>query len=100
MQEPNQIWHSKSYENNGSNFVGYSNPEVDKLIEQSRDVLDKAKYLKLIQKIGALIYDDQPYAFIMELPGFIIGGNNRTKANKWALKYDNYPPLYQYYAAP
>jgi len=33
-EDPYQIWHSKSIENKGSNHVGFSNPEADKLIEE------------------------------------------------------------------
>ena len=34
--DPKQIWHSSSITKDGSNFAGYSNPEVDKLIDSAR----------------------------------------------------------------
>ena len=95
-----QIWHSKSWLNKGSNYIGYSNPEVDKLIEQASSELSGAKHFKLTQKIGAMIYDDQPYAFLVEIPGYIAGFQTRkVKAKKWAMKYDSKPNL-PIYAAP
>ncbi len=92
-----QIWHSKSWENKGSNAVGYSNPETDKLIEQASQELDVQKHFKLNQKIGSLIYDDQPYAFLIEIPGFIAGFQTRhVKAKKWAMKYEKNAPVWMY----
>jgi ABC-type transport system substrate-binding protein len=93
-----QIWHSKSYDNKGSNYVGYSNPEVDALITESEKQLDPNKRFKITQKIGALIYDDQPYAFIVEVPGFMLGVHSKVKAKKWAMKYDSDVPLWMYSA--
>ena len=92
-----QIWHSKSWENKGSNFVAYSNPDVDKLIDQASAELNAAKHFKLNQKIGAMIYDDQPYAFLLEVPGYMAGFQTRNvKAKKWAFKYDTQPAVWMY----
>jgi len=96
--DANQIWNSKSQENKGSNYVAYSNPKVDALIADSLKELDIQKRFKIMQKIGALIYDDQPYAFIVEIPGFIMGAHSKIKAKKWAMKYDDSPALWQYSA--
>lgn len=94
-----QIWYSKSSENKGSNFVSYNNPEVDKLIEQATSELDGDKHFKLNQKIGAMIYDDQPYAFVVEIPGFMAGFQTRKVASKkWVQKYDMKPAYRMYYA--
>lgn len=96
--DANQLWHSKSYENKGSNYTAYSNPKVDALIAESLKELDVKKRFKIMQKIGALIYDDQPYAFVVEVPGFMMGAHSKIKAKKWALKYDDAPALWQYSA--
>lgn len=61
-----QIWHSASIANQGSNFISYKNPEVDKLIDEQRLTLDRAKRIELNRKIEKLIYDDQPYTFLTE----------------------------------
>jgi len=92
-----QIWHSGSHENKGSNFVGYSNPEVDALIAQSEKEMNPKKRFKITQKMGAIIYDDQPYAFIVEIPGFILGVHSKIHSKIWAMRYDNDPPLWLYH---
>lgn len=61
-----QIWHSESANNKGSNFISYSNPEVDKLIELHRATLDKPKRMEIAQQLQKLIYEDQPYTFLTE----------------------------------
>ncbi|NDG85422.1 MAG: hypothetical protein EBX52_10370 [Proteobacteria bacterium] len=92
-----QIWHSKSADNKGSNYVSYSNPEADKLIEQATAELDPEKHIRLNQKIGAIIYDDQPYAFLAEVPGFIYGfKRDKLKAKKWVHRYDDLLPVSVY----
>ena len=58
-----QIWHSTSAIGNGSNFISYSNPEVDKLIDQARKLYDKDKRIPLLQKAHDLIANDYPYVF-------------------------------------
>jgi peptide/nickel transport system substrate-binding protein/microcin C transport system substrate-binding protein len=92
-----QIWHSKSELNRGSNFVAYSNPEADKLIDQASSETDIKKHYALNQKIAKIIYDDQPYAFLVETPGFMAGlKRDKLKSAKWALRYDDVPPVWMY----
>lgn len=59
-----QIWHSESAATGGSNFIGYSNKEVDKLIDQSRAELDREKRIPIMQKIYKLVAEDAPYLFM------------------------------------
>jgi ABC-type transport system substrate-binding protein len=59
-----QIWHSESADANGSNFIGYSNPVVDKLIDESRAELDRAKRIPILQKVFRIIAEDSPYLFM------------------------------------
>lgn len=91
-----QMWHSSSAENQGSNYVGYHNPKVDALIEKSNLELDSKKRLKMIQEIDRLIYEDQPYLFLVEPKSVLAGFNRRMKASVWMMKYDSSPPLYLY----
>lgn len=58
-----QIWHSDSIKGAGSNFISYSNPEVDKLIDESRTIYDRDKRIEVMRKAHALIAADYPYAF-------------------------------------
>lgn len=64
-QDPFQIFHGSQADLlESSNSIGYSNPEVDKLIEELRVTLDEDKQTELYHKIHKLIYDDQPYTFL------------------------------------
>lgn len=60
---PKSIWHSDEIEK-GLNTVSYKNAEVDKLIEEDWKTFDKAKRKELLNKIDALIAEDQPYTFM------------------------------------
>ena len=57
------MFHSSQIDG-GSNWVGYANPEVDRLIEQVRGEFDDGKRHQLEQRLHALIYADQPYLFM------------------------------------
>lgn len=58
-----EIWHSSQFPK-GLNFIGYNNPQVDKLIEQGRTTLDQARRKKIYQELYRQIAADQPYLFI------------------------------------
>jgi peptide/nickel transport system substrate-binding protein len=58
-----EIWHSSQIAK-GFNFVGYSNPEADRLIEEGRTEFDREKRKAIYRRLSALIYEDQPYAFL------------------------------------
>lgn len=47
------------------NFNGYSNPEVDKLIDASRQEFDQAKRGALIKKAEDMVVEDMPMIFTM-----------------------------------
>lgn len=63
-QDFKQIWASESNQKGGSNRTGYSNGEVDKLIEVQRRTLDRKQRLEISHKIFRLIADDAPYLFM------------------------------------
>lgn len=64
--DPTQIWHSKSAAGTGSNFVSYSNPEADRLIEKSIYITDKKERTKVFHKLHEIIAEDAPYIFYFE----------------------------------
>jgi peptide/nickel transport system substrate-binding protein/microcin C transport system substrate-binding protein len=85
--DPKQIWHSSSIGKGGSNFVGYSNPEVDKLIDEARGELDKAKRIPIDRKIYEKIAADVPYAFLF---------NDRFSLYAHGAKIKMKQPTYKY----
>ncbi|MEQ1622742.1 MAG: ABC transporter substrate-binding protein [Methylococcales bacterium] len=60
-----QIFHSSQIANNGDNRIGYANPELDKLIEEARSTVDESKRMPLWQKAERILYEDQPYTFLV-----------------------------------
>jgi ABC-type transport system substrate-binding protein len=59
-----QLWHSSQAGPNQLNFVGYQNPEADRLIVTIRQEYDKAKQVELTKELHRLIARDQPYTFL------------------------------------
>ena len=50
---------------NGYNFVGYSNPEYDRLAQAQREELDVTKRRAVVIAMQELINKDQPYGFMV-----------------------------------
>ena len=59
-----QIWHSSQAEPQQLNFVGYKNPDVDRLIVRIRREYDKKKQVKMAHELHRQIAKDQPYTFL------------------------------------
>ncbi len=85
--DPTQIWHSKSSKGAGSNYISYSNPEVDALIEKGIKILDKKERIKVYHKIHELIADDAPYAFLWEQKYQLYAVSARTDRSKDTYNY-------------
>ena len=49
---------------NGYDFVGYVNPEYDRLAQAQREELDRAKRQALVKQAQDLITRDQPYVYL------------------------------------
>ncbi len=60
-----QMFHGSQTDNGGDNFVGNKNPELDKLIDAARATVDESERMPLWQQTEAIMYDDQPYTFLM-----------------------------------
>ncbi|OGR89769.1 MAG: hypothetical protein A3A86_04640 [Elusimicrobia bacterium RIFCSPLOWO2_01_FULL_60_11] len=64
--DPDQysIWHSSQKKEGQYNFVGYGNPEVDRILEDGRREFDPQKRKRLYQKMHRIVHDDLPYIFL------------------------------------
>ena len=62
--DPYQVWHSSGIGNRGSNHICYSNPELDRLIEELRRTFDMKERIRIARRIEAIIHEDQPYTFL------------------------------------
>jgi len=61
--EPYQIWHSSQAEQ-GSNYPGYKNPEVDKILEDIRVEFDREKRIPMFHRFHQIMHDEQAYTFL------------------------------------
>lgn len=58
------VWHSSKTGPEELNFVSYSNPEVDDLLEKGRSVFDQGERKKYYSRIQKILAEDQPYTFL------------------------------------
>ncbi len=58
------IFNSSKTKEGEFNFVGYNNPEVDKLLDQGRRIFNQEERAKIYHRIHEIIYDEQPYMFL------------------------------------
>jgi len=58
------IWYSKKTKEGEFNFIGYNNPEVDRLMIEGRQTFDIEKRKEIYHKIHAMLSDDAPYVFL------------------------------------
>jgi len=78
MPDAYPLWHSSSDKTGRFNLVGYSNKEVDKLIEQGSTTVNKDELSKIYKSIFKKITDDIPYLFLY-IPNSITIINNKIK---------------------
>jgi peptide/nickel transport system substrate-binding protein len=75
--DPNQLWNSNQADlKKSSNFIGYKNPEADKLIAAGRLEYDDAKRAAIYRQLQKIIHDDYPVCFLFN-PREIMLRSNR-----------------------
>jgi peptide/nickel transport system substrate-binding protein len=60
-------FHSSQMSPTGQNFAFYSNKQVDDLIVAARQELDDEKRLELYQQLHALLAEEQPYMWLLQV---------------------------------
>ena len=80
--DPTALWHSRGAVKGGLNFVRYRNPEVDRLIEKAVKSIPDAERVKLYRRIHEIIYEDQPYTFMIERNHILLAYNANFKTVK------------------
>jgi peptide/nickel transport system substrate-binding protein len=61
------LFHSSQIPPHGENVVFYSNPEVDRLLEQGRAELDQSKRKDIYWKVHEILARDQPYTWTVQV---------------------------------
>ena len=85
--DPKQIWHSQSAVKGGSNFISYSNQQVDQLIDRGRSEVNRNKRIKLFRKVYSLIANDYPYLFLFNTPVYFYAINKKVRLKKDTYNY-------------
>ncbi|MCF6339515.1 MAG: peptide-binding protein [Sulfurimonas sp.] len=62
--DPYMFWHSDNDKKGGFNLIGYNNPKIDRMIEESQSIVDKEKLAIIWKKMFKLITDENPYLFL------------------------------------
>jgi peptide/nickel transport system substrate-binding protein len=94
--DPEQIWHSKSIENQGDNFIQWSSPEADRWIEEGRRLLDNAERMRAWHRLHEVFHEEQPYTFIYEMPWLRF----TTKRSKNLQEYASGLEYHEFWVAP
>ncbi len=62
--DPYMFWHSDNDKQGGFNLVGYYNPEINRMIEESQSIIDNEKLSKMWRKMFKTITNENPYLFL------------------------------------
>ena len=80
-------WHSDSIKKGRYNFIGYSNPKVDQLIEKAERQLNRKKRIKILKEAYGLIASEVPCLFVFDYPYGFYAINKRIHTPKPSFKY-------------
>lgn len=64
--DPYPLFDSSQFPPHGQNFVFYSNPVADQLMEEGRRELDQSKRRTIYRQLHAILADDQPYTWTVQ----------------------------------
>lgn len=65
--DPHSLFHSSQVPPRGQNFVFYSNPEADRLIDAARRELDPSRRKALFWRLHEILAEDQPYSWTVQV---------------------------------
>lgn len=85
--DPKQIWHSSSASGTGSNFIGFENAEVDRLIDASRRSYDREERIKMLRRVHEIIANDYPYVFFFNNKYTVYAHNKRVQKPRDTFPY-------------
>jgi peptide/nickel transport system substrate-binding protein/microcin C transport system substrate-binding protein len=94
--DPMQIWHTKSIANGGSNFISFSNKEVDRITDKAKFIHDKAKRIKMLRKAEKIIINEYPYSWFFYKKYGMYGSNDRIKKEVETYNYIIGTPFWKF----
>lgn len=83
---PIQIWHTDSFKG-GSNFIGFSNKEADRLMTEAKFIHDRSERIKLLNKVEKIIVNEYPYIWFTYKASTMYGYSDRIKREKDTYNY-------------
>ena len=86
ITNPYQLWSTDSWAQKGYNFTGFGNAETDSIVRLCDLQSDMASYIKLINQVQKMIYDEQPYIFLYQLQKKVIISKKYDNANMYTEK--------------
>ena len=66
--DPYQLFHSSQIANQGDNWIQYSNPEADRVMDLAKTTIDFDTRAELWAEFHRIMHDDQPYMFLLQVP--------------------------------
>jgi peptide/nickel transport system substrate-binding protein len=64
MVDPDDYFYAQHHTDQVFNFTGYSNPDLDALLDQGRQELDQDARKQIYEQIQQILLDDLPYIFL------------------------------------
>lgn len=71
QDDPYQIWHSSQIKG-GSNYIGFSSREADRIIERARMEFDERKRITMYRRFQEILHEEQPYTFMFTNPALAV----------------------------
>ena len=78
------LFHSSEIGPWGNNFISYSSPQIDSLIVESKNTLDREKRRVINQRLHKILAEECPYTFLWSL-------NNYAAVHKKLRKVEIHP---------
>jgi len=70
LEDPYKLFHSSQIDNGGCNYVGFSNPKTDAIIEQAKRTINDDERNKLYYQLHRILHEEQPFTFLFTRPSF------------------------------
>ncbi len=76
--DPYDIWHSSKTAAREFNFIGFNNPEADRLMVAARRTFNQPERKKYLDQFQTILHDEQPYLFLYA-PYSLVAVHKRIK---------------------
>ncbi len=87
--DPDDFYYAQHHSGGNFNFQGYSNPEVDALLDEARVETDQDARKALYDQAAAIIVDDASYIYLYnpqninawspQVTGYVVRGDNAVR---------------------